>query len=134
MLDHPARPHHHDLVGDLPDHRQVVADEQVRQAESGLQLGKQFQDLRLHHDVERGDRLVTHQDLRSQRQGTRDRDPLALPAGQFAWSPVQQRRRQRDLLAEFADGLLTLTAVADPMDPQRFVDECATEYIGSRLP
>ena len=81
MLDHPARAHHHDLVGDLPYDRQVVADEQIRQAQSRLQLGKLFQDLRLHHDVERGDRLVTHQDLRSQRQGTRDCDPLTLPSG-----------------------------------------------------
>ena len=76
--------HHQDVVGDLPDHRQVMADEQVGQAQSGLQVGEQFEYLRLHHHVERRHRLVAHQHLGPQRQRPRDRDPLALTAGQLA--------------------------------------------------
>ena len=39
--------------GDHPHHGEVVADEQVAEAELGLQLGQQLEDLRLHEHVER---------------------------------------------------------------------------------
>ncbi|WP_432995962.1 hypothetical protein [Dactylosporangium sp. CA-233914] len=38
LLDDPAQVHHRDPVADVPHHRQVVADEQVRQAEPGEQV------------------------------------------------------------------------------------------------
>ena len=38
--------------------RQVVGDEQIGQAEPVLQVEQQVEDLRLHRDVERRDRLV----------------------------------------------------------------------------
>ena len=37
---------------------EIVRDEQQRQAEAALQVGEQVEDLRLHRDVERRDRLV----------------------------------------------------------------------------
>ncbi len=52
-LDDLAEVHHRDPVGDVPDHRQVVRDEDVRQPESRLQLLKQIDDLGLNRDVER---------------------------------------------------------------------------------
>ena len=56
--------HDGDPVGDLPDHRQVVRDEDVGQVEVALQVPQQVQDLRLDRDVERRDRLVADDQLR----------------------------------------------------------------------
>ena len=72
--------HHADVVGDDAHDREVVGDEEVRQAELGLQVGEQAQDLRLHEHVERRDRLVEDDDLGLQRERTRDGDALALAA------------------------------------------------------
>ena len=48
----------------VPDHRQVVADEEIGQLELVLQIAHQVQDLRLHRHVERRRRLVAHDELR----------------------------------------------------------------------
>ena len=45
-----------------------------------LQVLEQVQDLRLHGDVERRDRLVADDQLRLQRERARDPDPLPLAA------------------------------------------------------
>ena len=79
-LDDLAQVHHRDPVGDVADHRQVVGDEEVRQAESLLELLEQVHDLRLDAHVERRDRLVAHDELRVQRERAGDADALALAA------------------------------------------------------
>ena len=48
-----------------------------------LQVLQQVDDLRLDRDVERGDRLVEHQEARGHGQRARDSDPLALAAGEL---------------------------------------------------
>ena len=48
-----ALAHHTDPVAHLPDHRQVVTDEQHRQPEFLLQVFQQVQDLRLNRNVQR---------------------------------------------------------------------------------
>ena len=63
-LDDRAQVHHRDPVADVPDHRQVVGDEQVRQPEVVLQLLQQVEHLRLDRHVQRGHRLVEHHELR----------------------------------------------------------------------
>ena len=62
-------------------HRQVVADEQVGDAELLLQVLHQVQHLRLHRDVERAHRLVGDDQARPRDQRARDGDALALAAG-----------------------------------------------------
>ena len=57
-LDDLAEVHHGDPVGDVADDREVVGDEEIRQAEPLLQLLEQVDDLRLDRDVERRHRLV----------------------------------------------------------------------------
>src|SRR3546814_2287918 len=52
---HPAEIHDHHAVGDMLDHRQVVADEQVGQAELLAQVHEQVQHLGLDRDVERSE-------------------------------------------------------------------------------
>ena len=60
-----------------------MADEQVGEFMSGAKLHQEVDDLRLHGDVERRDRLVGAQELRPQREGPRDSDPLLLSPGKL---------------------------------------------------
>ncbi len=82
-LDDLAQVHHRHPVGDVPDHRQVVGDEQVGQRQLGLELVQQVDDAGLDRDVQRRDRLVQHDQLRLQREGAGDADALALTAGEL---------------------------------------------------
>ena len=68
---------------DVLDHRQVVRDEQVGEAELLLQVLEQVDDLRLDRHVERRDRLVADDQLRLDRERARDADALALAAGEL---------------------------------------------------
>ena len=79
-LDELAQVHHRDAVGDVADDAQVVRDEDVRQPELRLEVLEQVEDLRLHRDVQRGDRLVGDDQLRVERERPRDPDPLPLTA------------------------------------------------------
>ena len=87
-LGEPAEIHHRDPVGHVPDHGQVVRDEDVGQAELVLQLLQQVDDLRLHRDVECGHRFVADDDLRPKRQPAGDPDALALTTGELVRVPV----------------------------------------------
>ena len=58
LLDDPARVHDREPVGDLDEHREVVRDEQHREAELALEALQQLEHLRLDHHVEGGGRLV----------------------------------------------------------------------------
>ncbi len=79
-LDDAPEVHHADAIGDVMDHREVVRNEEVREAETPLQVAHQVQHLRLHRHVERRRRLVADEEARLARERPRDRDPLPLPA------------------------------------------------------
>ncbi len=83
-----AEVHDHDAVRDVADDVQVVRDEDVGQSERSLQVLEQVDDLRLHGDVERRDRLIAHDQLRIDRECTRDPDALALAAGELVREAV----------------------------------------------
>ena len=63
LLDEAAEIHDRDAVGEMLDHCEIVADEEVGQAEFALQIEQQIEDLRLHGDVERARGLVAHEEL-----------------------------------------------------------------------
>ena len=96
LLDQPAEVHHADPVADVAHHREVVGDDEVGEPELVLQLLEQVEHLRLHRDVERGDRLVGHDQLRVDRQRPGDADPLPLAAGELVGVLRQRDRRQAD--------------------------------------
>ena len=52
-LDHGAVPEHHRRLRDAADQRQVVGDEDHREAALGLEAAEQFDDDRLHGDIQR---------------------------------------------------------------------------------
>ena len=64
-------------------HSEVVADEQVGNAEPVLQVAHQIEDLRLHGYVERAGRLVADDEIGIRRQRAGDADALTLAAGEF---------------------------------------------------
>ena len=82
-FDDPAEIHHGDPVADVLDHGQIMRDEEIREAELALQIDQKVDDLRLHGDVERRDRLVANDQLRPRRQRPRDAETLPLSAGEF---------------------------------------------------
>ena len=104
-LDDLAEVHDGDAVGDVAHDRQIVRDEEVRQAEAALQLLEQVDDLRPDRHVERRHRLVEHDQLRVERERARDADALALAARELVRVAVRVLRREPDV-AGARDALL----------------------------
>lgn len=100
-----------------------MADEQIRDAELLLQIDQQVQDLRLHRDVERRNRLVEHQQFGIERQRARDADALALAAGELMRMAAGCVGRQADLGQEIGNAVAPLGAASDPMDVERLGDQ-----------
>src|SRR6476659_811250 len=82
-FDDAAEIHDGNARRDMLHHRQIVADEDVSEAKSLLQILKQVQDLTADRDVEGGHRLVADDQLRLHRQCTGDGNALALAAREF---------------------------------------------------
>ena len=108
---------------DLADHREVVRDEDVGEVELALQVLQQVQDLRLHRDVERRDRLVADDQLRLERERARDPDPLALAAGELVRVAVDVLGREADAGEQLADAALHVLLGA--VDRERLADDLA---------
>jgi hypothetical protein len=81
-------------MGEMPDHPQVVGDEEDRQMESALQVQQEVDDLRLHGDVERRHDLIGDEHVRLDRKGASDSDALALAAAELARIALCRRRGQ----------------------------------------
>ncbi len=90
--------------------REIVRDEQIGEAEALLQIDQQVDDLRLDVHVERGDRLVGDDEVGPQRERARDRDALALPAGEFVRIALGRFRAEADDVEQLADALRRLRA------------------------
>ena len=82
-LDDLAEIHDGNAVADVLDHAKIMRDEKVAQPEFLLQVHHQVDDLCLHRDIERRDRLIPDDHAGAERQGPRDAEPLPLPTGEF---------------------------------------------------
>ena len=100
-FDHAPKVHHHHALREVPDHAQVVADEQVGQSEALTQVEEQVQHLRLDRDVERGHRFVADQEGRLHRQSARNADARPLPAGELVRVAPAVGRVEADLPEHF---------------------------------
>ena len=66
-----------------------------------LQFREEIQHLRLHRDIERGDRLVGDDEARMRSDRARNRNALPLSSGQFVRIAVEERAREIDAVEQF---------------------------------
>ena len=91
-----------------------------------LHLLEQVEDLRLHGDVERGDRLVADDQLRLGGHGAGDRDALALAAGELVRSlRAGDRRVDADGVEHLVDPRGARRLVADLPDVEALAHDVA---------
>ena len=93
-----AEIHDSDPMSQVFHRRQIVADEQQRQAQFVLQIRQQVDDLRLDRDIQGRDGLITDDQIGARRQGPGDADALALAAGEFVRKAVDRVARQTDFV------------------------------------
>ena len=117
LLHDASRVHHREPLAHLGQDREVVRDEQHREPELILQLLQEPQDLRLHHHVERGRRLVGDHQVRLARERHRDHHALLLPAGELVREVPRASRRQADELQQLARAQQTPRAVSPDRAP-----------------
>ena len=132
LFHDPAMLHHGDVVADLRRDPKIVGDEQQRDAEPLLDFVEQFEHLRLHRDVERGNRFVRDQNVGVERQRARDRDALALAAGKLvriARDRVGRQVDQFEQLARLGQRFLARHAVID----RPFRDGLADRSLNPRI-
>ena len=119
-LDDAAEIHDSDPACHVAHNGEVVADEQIGQAEAILQVAHEIQDLRLHRHVEGRGRLVADNELRIRRERARNRDALALAAGEFMRVLLAVRRMEADQGQQLADAIRDLLFPLDqPEGPDR---------------
>ena len=82
-FDHVPGIHHDHHVGDIGHHADVVGDQYHAHLPVRLQVGDQFQDLRLDSHVQCRGRLVGDQHVGVQRERHRQHDPLPHAAGEL---------------------------------------------------
>ena len=123
LLDDPAEIHHRDLVAEIIHHREIVADQDVAQPELILQVLQKIEHLRLHGDVECADRLVGDNQFWLGDQRTRDRDALALAAGEFMRELVHVGVAQPDLPQHAGNALTQRGAIHASERGQRLRDD-----------
>ena len=102
-FDDLAEVHHRHPVGHVLDDREIVADEQQREAQFLLDVLEQVDDLRLHRNVERGDGLVAHDEVGLGGERAGDADALALPAGELMRPAVDSVARQPHLVHQLGN-------------------------------
>jgi hypothetical protein len=102
-LDDAAEVHHRDAVRDVTHDREIVRDEQIRDAELRLQILEQADHAGLNRHVERRHRLVEHDELRLHRERACDRDALPLTARELLGEAIRVIGIQADEVHDLAD-------------------------------
>src|SRR4051794_1215878 len=125
LLDDPAAVHHRGTIGYVTYDAEVVADEEQRHAEVTPQIVEQVEDLRLNEHVQRADGLIRDDQARARGERRRDRDALALPAGQRRGAAVAKRAGQPDLLEQLGHARVALGWRPDPLRVERLANRAA---------
>ena len=102
-FDDPAEIHDGDALGNMFDNREVVGNEDERQAHLAREACEEVDDLRLDRNVQGGNRLVGDQEPGVDRQGAGNGDALPLAAGEFVRIAALGLRRQADFLEQGGD-------------------------------
>jgi hypothetical protein len=89
VFDDLSEIHHRNPVRHVLHDGEIVRNEYQREIHFPLQVEQQIQHLRLNRHVEGGNRFVADDQLRPQRDRTRDADALPLAAGEFVRVPLR---------------------------------------------
>jgi len=118
----PSALHDRDPVREAAHRLQVVADEQITQAQPLLQLDQQLEDLGAQRRIQSRGRLVQHEQPRLARQRPRDVHALALTARQLMRIPLSQFRIQAGEPEQLPHPRRSLGGIPAALHPQRFGD------------
>ena len=127
-LDDLPEIHHGHAVAEELDGREVVRDEQAREAHVMLEVAQQVQDRRLHRDVERRDRLVRDEHAGVKDERASEADALPLSAGQLVRIAIPQLAAQADGVEHRRDGRVERAALGESMQPHGFADDVADRH------
>ena len=126
-----AQIHDRDAVGNVMHHQQVMGDEQIGHAQLFLQVLEHIDHLRLNGHVQRGDRLVTDDELGVHRQRAGNADALTLAAGELMGIAHGVLGVEADGLHQLHDPLAALLFVgAQLVDVQRLADDVLHRHAG----
>ena len=106
FFNDPPEIHDEHALAEMAHHVQVVADEKQRQTQLRAQVRKQIEDLRLHRNIERGDRLVGNDEIRPARKRAGNSDALALSARELVREPLRMGRIKTDQGKQFVHPVL----------------------------
>ena len=95
--------HDHDVIGKIPNNRQIMRDEDEGEAHFAAQLIQKCYDLRLNRDIEGRDRFVADDELGFQCQCAGNRDPLPLTARELVRITAHMFRREAHLMQQFGN-------------------------------
>ncbi len=120
--------HDADLVADMTDHREIMADKQIGIAVLALEILENIDHLCLNRDIQSRDRLITHNKFRMCHQCTGDADTLSLSTGKLMWIPVIVIRLEPDHIHRFAHLFLCFCAACKMQRVQRLRDDCTNGF------
>ncbi len=121
-FDDPSQVHDGDPVAKVPDHRQVMGDEEEGQIEFPLQFLEKVDDLCLNREVECGYRLVGDEQARLHSQCAGDADPLTLAAREFMGIAEVMLFSKANLFHEAYHAASQLLPGSSAMDDEGFTD------------
>src|SRR3954471_2808560 len=127
-LDDLPEVHDRYAVAEVLDGREVVRDEEAREAHVALQVAHQVENRRLHGDVERRHRLVRDQQRRLDRKRACEADALALGAAQLVRVAEAQLRAQPDLVEQLRHLRVERLAAMQPLHAQRLADDLSARH------
>jgi len=102
-LDDLSQVHDRHPIAHVLHHRQVMGDEEVREAELLLEILEQVDHLRLDRQGQGGHRFVTNDEVGLDIQRTRDSDPLSLASTELVRVEVGVLGSQSDDLQQLTD-------------------------------
>ena len=114
---------YHDPVGDLPDNREIVADENHRKPVLCAQILQKRQNPGLYREVECRNCFVPDNQPWRRDHGARDANTLVLSATRFMRETICQFSREADPFHHFRDEAFSLgRREFGPVRPERFGD------------
>ena len=122
--------HNRDAIRDVPDHAEVVGDEQIGEAVLLLEVFEQIDDLRLNGHVQGGNGFVTDNELRIERKRPCNADALPLASGELMGVAVRELGVHAHRLQQFLHPFPACLALGDTVFLQRFPNDAAHRHAG----